>query len=295
MANMPAAEVELNEILVAQLLREQHPDLAHLPIHTLANGWDNSVFRLGKDLLIRLPRREIAAQLILNEQQYLGQIAQLSSLKLPVPLRLGRPSATFPWAWSITPWFDGEPAIRSAPSEHGGLATQLAEFINAIHRPAPPNAPRNPVRGVPLRQRDPAFRERVTPGRFERYQEIMTCWQHALRVPEWQAEPFWLHGDLHSANILISEGQIAAIIDFGDMGCGDPAIDLAAGWMLFEKTDRERFRDLLKPQIIDDLELWQRARAWALNLATVMLTQSDDSAEFLALGEHTLAAVLDES
>lgn len=295
MANMPAAEVELNEILVAQLLREQHPDLAHLSIHTLANGWDNCVFRLGKDFVVRLPRREISVQLIRHEQEFLSHIRQLTAVKLPVPLRIGVPSASFGWPWSITPWFEGEPAIRSAPSEHSGVVQQLAEFVCAIHQPAPANAPHNPVRGVPLRHRDNAFRDRVTPERFERYEEIITNWRAALELVDWQHEPFWLHGDLHSANILLQHGRISAIIDFGDMGCGDPATDLAAAWMLFEKPDRERFRALVEEQIGSDDELWLRARAWALNLATVMLTQSDDSSDFLALGSHTLTAVLDDA
>ncbi|NYE94473.1 aminoglycoside phosphotransferase (APT) family kinase protein [Psychromicrobium silvestre] len=293
MANMPAAEVPLNEMLVTQLLHEQQPDLAHLPVHTLANGWDNGVFRLGKDFVVRLPRREISVQLIRNEQLFLPQIAELTSLNLPVPLRLGRPSETFGWPWTVSQWFDGEAAILSAPREHGGLVDQLADFLISIHRPAATGAPRNPVRGVPLRNRDRAFRDRVTPPRFAQHREIIALWEQSLRVPEWHREPYWLHGDLHAANILVLAGQVSAIIDFGDMGCGDPAVDFAAAWILFERSDRDRFRAKLDERIGTDAALWQRARGWALNLATVMLTQSDDSPEFLALGEHTLRAVLE--
>ncbi|WP_394940769.1 aminoglycoside phosphotransferase family protein [Psychromicrobium sp. YIM B11713] len=291
---MPAAEVELNETLVTQLLREQHPDLAHLPIHTLANGWDNGVFRLGKDFVVRLPRREISVQLIRNEQQFIPQIADLTSLKVPVPLRRGVPSELFAWPWSITEWFDGEAAILSAPREHGGLVEELADFVSSIHLPAPTNAPRNPVRGVPLRLRDRAFRDRLAPARFERHAEILNAWQASLALPEWEREPYWFHGDLHAANILIKAGKLSAIIDFGDLGCGDPAIDLAAAWMLFEDQDRRRFHSLVEARIGPNPALWGRARGWALHLATVMLTQSDDSPEFLALGQHTLSAVLDD-
>lgn len=292
MANMPSAEVQIDEALVTRLLREQHTDLAHLPVHTLSNGWDNSVFRLGQDFVVRLPRREMAVQLLRNEQLFLPLIAQLTSLALPVPVRTGVPSAVFPWPWTIAPWFDGEPAFHSAPSEHHRMVSQLADFVSAIHRPAPPVAPRNPVRGVPLRNRDLALRNRVTAQRFSRFEEIIALWDRLLTVPEWNRAPSWLHGDLHAANILAKNGNISAIIDFGDMCSGDPAVDLAAGWMLFERDDREHFQTLVTEATGADDALWQRARGWALNLATVMLAQSDDSPAFQELGRHTLAAAL---
>lgn len=292
MANAPAAEVLIDEALVTRLLCEQHADLAHLPVHTLSNGWDNSVFRLGTDFVVRLPRRLIAVQLLRNEQLFLPVIAELTSLPLPVPLRIGRPTANFPWPWTIGPWFAGDPAIDSAPSEHGGLVRQLAEFVAGLHQPAATDAPRNPVRGVPLKHRDSALRGRVAAGDFAHSAEILALWNELLDTPEWPHEPFWIHGDLHSANVLVEQGQISAIIDFGDLGAGDPAVDLAAGWILFDVAGRQRFQQLVTQAIGADLALWRRARGWALNLGTVMIANSDDSPRFRELGEHVVSSAL---
>ncbi|MBQ1443665.1 MAG: aminoglycoside phosphotransferase family protein [Renibacterium sp.] len=292
MANMPAAEVPIDEALVTRLLREQHPDLAHLPVHTLSNGWDNAVFRLGSDFVVRLPRREIAVQLLRNEQLFLPQIAELTSLPLPVPIRIGRPGAHFPWPWTIGPWFAGRPAIDSAPSEHCGLVGQLAEFVIALHRPAAADAPQNPVRGVPLRRRDRAFRHRMETLDTAHSAQIIAVWEEVLEIPEWQYEPFWIHGDLHSANILVQQQRISAIIDFGDMAGGDPAVDLAAGWILFDAEARSRFEQEVGAALGPDPALWQRARGWALNLGTALLANSDDNPQFRALGDHVVNAVL---
>lgn len=293
MANMPIAEVHIDEALVTQLLRDQHPDLAHLPVDTLSNGWDNVVFRLGHDYVVRLPRREIAVQLIRNEQLFLPLIAELTSLRLPTPLRMGVPSSLFPWPWTIAPWFDGEATILSAPSEHTHLIGPLAEFLTALHRPAVINAPRNPVRGISLQRRDKAFRDRLGSAKFDRSAEISNLWEISLAIPEWDREPYWLHGDLHPGNILIHEAKLSAVIDFGDLCSGDPAADFAVAWMVFDGADRHEFQRLVTTSTGADAALWARARGWALNFGTLLLTNSDDNPPFKALGSHTIAAALD--
>ena len=180
----------------------------------------------------------------------------------------------------------------SAPSEHCGLVGQLAEFVIALHRPAAADAPQNPVRGVPLRRRDRAFRHRMETLDTAHSAQIIAVWEEVLEIPEWQYEPFWIHGDLHSANILVQQQRISAIIDFGDMAGGDPAVDLAAGWILFDAEARSRFEQEVGAALGPDPALWQRARGWALNLGTALLANSDDNPQFRALGDHVVNAVL---
>jgi aminoglycoside phosphotransferase (APT) family kinase protein len=147
MNGTPIAEVKIDIPLVYSLLAEQHPDLKHLPIAPVDSGWDNTMFRLGDRLSIRLPRRQIAAQLIENEQTWLPLIADKLSLPVPIPYRLGKPGRGYPWQWSVLPWLPGVTADRQQPKSD--RAKSFALFLRSLHHPAPLNAPLNPVRGVP--------------------------------------------------------------------------------------------------------------------------------------------------
>lgn len=297
---MPAAEVMVDVPLVRTLLQEQHPDLAGLPLVRLSNGWDNAIFRLGdartgNSYTVRLPRRRVAVQLLLNEQRWLPAFAAATSVPVPAPLRLGRPSALFPWPWSVNPWFDGDAALGSDPAHRAGLAEPLARFLADIHRPAPGDAPRNPVRGLPLASRDLAFRARLGSGAVPQPDRLQALWDQLLAVPEWPGPALWLHGDLHPGNILQHDGGLAAVIDFGDLTSGDPATDLATAWLTFEADGRRAFRTELDRLTGTDPDTWRRARGWALNMATAMLLHSDDSPQLFELGRHTVAQLLVEA
>ena len=289
---MPEAELEIDEPLVRSLLEDQARDLAGLPLREVAYGWDNVIYRLGDDLTVRLPRRAVAAVLIEHEQRWLPELAPALPVPIPAPVVAGVPALGYPWHWSVTPWFDGDSALRAPPSDAGAAAVALGRFVRALHRTAPEDAPHNPVRGVPLAQRRPLFDDAVArAGRAGLVDEahVRALWAELEATPPWPGAPVWLHGDLHPGNIVVAHGRVAAVIDFGDINAGDPATDLAVAWMLFDGSARTRFR---AEAGAPDEDTWSRARAWALAIGLACMTNSDDNPPFLALGRRTVAAAL---
>jgi aminoglycoside phosphotransferase (APT) family kinase protein len=290
----PAADIAIDAALVHALLAEQHPDLAVLPLCPAASGWDNEMYRLGDQLCVRLPRRTVAASLLQNEQRWLPLLSEMLPLPVPAALRIGRPSARFPWCWSVVPWLKGKPADLAEP--HPDQAPLLAGFLRALHQPAPPDAPRNPFRGCVLADRAVALDRRA--ARVQARTTLFTgavrsVWEQALTAPI-DVEPTWIHGDLHPQNVLVEEGRLSAVIDWGDMAAGDPATDLACIWMLLSGADRRRqAMASCGPMSIHTLT---RARGWAVLLATILIdTGLDGDARFLAIGERTLRRVIEDA
>lgn len=289
----PPAAFEIDEALVAALLAEQHPDLAHLSVHALDAGWDNAMFRLGDRLAVRLPRRAVAAPLIVNEQTWLPHIAGRLTLPVPAPLRVGVPGLGYPWCWSVVPWIEGTAADEQEP--HASQAPVFAAFLRSLHVPAPPDAPANPVRGVPLEHRARAVEERM--GRLSGRTEAITprvagIWREALRAPL-DLPPTWLHGDLHARNVLVEAGAITGVIDWGDVTAGDPAGDLASIWMLFgDPAVRAEALAAYAPDLSHASLL--RAMGWAILFGVMLLdTGLIDNARNAALGERVLRRVGD--
>lgn len=289
--SMPAAEVDIDDRLVSELVESQHPDLAG-PVHRIANGWDNAVYRLGDDLTVRLPRREVAVQLVLNEQRWLPELAGRLPVPISAPVRVGVPGSGYPWPWTIGRWFEGRPSIEQAPSERARIAVELAEFFAALHAPAPAEAPYNPVRGVPLETRDEAVRSRIADGRVPRPREVLAAWEELSSAPAWDGPRTWLHGDPHPANLLLAGDHLAAVIDFGDLAGGDPATDLAAAWLVFDPAGRSAFRTRTDDLCHWDDSTWTRARGWALSIATALTAHSDDNRPLARTGTHTIDQVL---
>jgi aminoglycoside phosphotransferase (APT) family kinase protein len=283
-----AADIFLDEPLVRRLLEAQHPDLGSRELRLVANGWDNDLYRLGDDLVVRLPRRKVAVPLITSEQHWLPSIAARVSVAVPTPFRVGVASEDFPWPWTITPWFDGTIASQTAFDTHDRLALGLAQFVREMHTTAPADAPINPFRGVPLEDREVAMRDRLASGLVPNPIEVEAAWRYALGARPWTFAPLWLHGDLHPANILTRNGELAAILDFGDLTSGDPASDLATAWLTFDVAGRANFRDALDY----DEHTWRRASGWALALAGAFLANSADSPAMLAIGTHGIEQVL---
>jgi aminoglycoside phosphotransferase (APT) family kinase protein len=206
-------------------------------------------------------------------------------------VRVGVPSDDFAWPWTITPWFEGTIASQTPFAEHGSLATDLAEFVRQLHTAAPSDAPANPFRGVPLADREVAFRDRLATGTVPHRSEVERIWQDALRADPWMGTPVWLHGDLHPANILTRDGQLSAVLDFGDLTSGDPASDLATAWLTFDPAGRAAFRTALD---YDDAT-WRRARGWVVVLASAFLANSADSPAMLGIGTHAIEQVISQS
>ena len=289
---MPAAEVAVDADLVRRLLRAQHPDLADLPVVELANGWDNVMFRLGDDLTVRLPRRAQAVDLVRNEQRWLPSLAGRLPLPIPAPVRHGGPGEGYPWPWSICPRMPGAVAGHRPEGDRLGHARDLGAFLAALHRPAPPDAPENPVRGGRLDDRDG-----LTQEHFMAVADVIDApaavdaWEHHLGLPVWRGVPLWLHGDLHPANGLVADGAGSAIIDFGDLTAGDPATDLAVAWMCLPAPVRPAFR--VAAAVTDD-DTWARARGWALSLAAVYVAFSADHPVLFQVGLTTIEEILHE-
>jgi aminoglycoside phosphotransferase (APT) family kinase protein len=289
-ANAPAAEVAIDEALFRRLLRAQHPDLADRPLRIVAEGWDNVLARLGDELVVRLPRRALAATLIEHEQRWLPELATRLPLPVPAPVRIGAPGDGYPWSWSICPWFAGTSAAGSPFRDADAAADALAAFLTALHRPAPETAPTNPYRGVPLPARTAlvdSYLELLESAVDQR--RVRARWAEACRIPPHAGPPVWLHGDLHPANVIVRDGAIAAVVDFGDVTRGDPATDLSIAWMLFAPAARRRFRAALGDV---DEPTWRRAAGNALAHALACLARSADAPIIAGIGRRTLAAVL---
>jgi len=303
MRGTPPAERDVDEALVRDLLVAQAPDLATLPLHDPRDGWDNRTWRLGDDLAVRLPRREAAAQLLLHEQRWLGSIAGRLPLPVPAPIVLGRPTAHFPWAWSVVPWYSGEVAGRS-PVEPAEAAT-LGRFLAALHTPAGDEAPENPYRGIPLAARIP-WVEHWLATEHQPADADLVARSAALVIATVADQPptrsrVWLHGDLHPRNILVRDGRLAAILDWGDVCAGDPATDLASVWWLFDVEHHAAFWSSYGARPDDHATaMWHRARAWAAVFGLMFLhfataddpDRADDEAA--VLGRAMLGRVLDE-
>ena len=298
---MPAAEVDVTAGLVRELLAAQHPDLARLPVEFLANGWDNAIFRLGEDLLARMPRRTLGAQIIAHEQRWLPAVAPGLPLPIPCPVRTGAPGLGFPYSWSVVPYLPGVPAAGAdgggVPIDLAAVAADLGGFLRAMHVVAPADAPANPFRGVPLSQRAATFEANLAllaePGAASPAvadeAAVRRAWADALAAPAYDGPPVWLHGDLHPANLLVDNGRISGVIDFGDITAGDPASDLSVAWMLLPLEWHDAFRAAYGGVPED---LWRRARGWALALGVVFLAHSADNPQIHGIGRRTVPAVL---
>lgn len=292
MTGTPAAEVAIGAPLVQALLAAQHPDLAALPIVPVASGWDNAMFRLGASLAVRMPRRAAAAELVAHEARWLPALGTRLPLPVPAPVRIGGPGTGYPWSWLVVPWLEGQDADLALPGPAAGAA--LAAFLGALHQSAPPEAPRNPYRGVPLAQRVSVFEERrhrlrdrgfTLPAGLER------LWEDALAAPV-EALETWIHGDLHPRNVLVHRERLAAVLDWGDLARGDPATDLAAVWLVLPQAQARE--DALRECRSGDDARWRRARGWALVQALILLDAGlADDPRMAAIGHATLSRLVD--
>ena len=246
-------EIKINQDLVRAVLRAQHPDLAALDVREVIGGWDNMMWRLGDELAVRMPRTQRAPALLRLEQRWLPTLASRLPLPVPTPVRVGEPSDLFPHTWTVARWVAGEPADHT-PISRPEAAESLAAFLTALHREAPPDAPANPTRGVALKTFEFSFDG-------DRATEARRVWDDAVAAPEWDRAPVWLHGDLHPANVVVADGTLCGVIDFGEMCAGDPASDLSAAWLLLPAGAAQRFFDAYGSA--DEVTI-RRARGWAV-------------------------------
>ncbi|WP_344073652.1 aminoglycoside phosphotransferase family protein [Streptomyces crystallinus] len=254
-------DIDIDADLVRSLLREQHPYLAGLDPRPVDGGWDNQLWRLGDELAVRLPRTPRAPDLLRRECRWLPELAPGLPLPVPVPLRVGQPSALFPAVWTVVRWVAGEPLDRVPVTEGLHAADALAGFLRALHRDAPAGAPVNPGRGVPLTDLVPHLDEQLEVVSSPVAAGVREVWEAAVAAPAWDGPPVWLHGDLHPANAVGSHGTLTGVIDFGELCVGEPATDLAAAWLLLPSGAAARFFAAYGD--VDEATV-RRARGWAV-------------------------------
>jgi len=277
-------DVDIDEALVRALLHEQHRDLAGLELREVVGGWDNRMWRLGEELAVRLPITPRAPSLLRTELQWLPLLAPNLPLPVPVPIRAGEPSSRFPKTWLVVRWVDGEPADH-APISSPQAADSLAEFLRALHRKAPGEAPVSPDRGVPLE----ALRDHIDEwlpvlASSDVAADARRIWEQGVAAPAWGDEAVWIHGDLHPANVVVADGTLSGVIDFGEMCAGDPATDLSAAWLLLPAGTARRFFDVYATA--DDATI-RRARAWAVMRALNLIGIGQNGEQGLPGGKPT--------
>ena len=287
----PDAELSIDGDMVRGLLADQHPDLADLPLEPLASGWDNQMFRLGDDLTVRLPRRQIAVELLVNEQRWLPRLAPHLPLPIPAPVRTGIATTAYPWPWSVLRWFDGGPVDLNPPDEDQGRV--LGGFLGALHaQPLTHGAPTNLVRGVPLATRASIIAARIAKlRRLGDYvsDEVVCIWDQAVSAPM-DLPATWLHGDLHARNALTHRGKFSAIIDWGDICGGDRATDLAGLWTLLPTAASRADARSAYGRI--SAATWARAKGWAISFAVTLVEAGlVNDPRMVTIGERTLARV----
>ena len=265
---MHADEVDINALLVKQLVSKQFPCWTKLSIKSVESaGTSNAIYRLGDDMSVRLPRIPSAVDSVNTEFVWLPKLASCLPLPVPTPLVIGKPSEDYPWHWTICQWVEGHNPVEGQLAEPLIFATDLAKFILALHEINLPDGPPS-ERGKPLIVQDEEARIAIDAlhGKIDT-NAALVAWEEALRVPQWDGRPVWIHGDLMPGNLLIKNNRLSAVIDFSCLGVGDPAIDLIIAWNLLPAHSREIFRRELH---VNDAT-WARGRGWALSMALIQL------------------------
>lgn len=241
---MTDGEIEITADLVRELVREQHPDLAGLAVREVAGGWGNQMWRLGDELAVRMQRMDPTPEHQLKERRWLPVLAPRLPLPVPTPVRAGEPSARFPKHWTVMTWVPGEPLDHGSISRGDHAADTLAGFLRALHVEAPADAPAGSDRGGHPKECGDGFERffRAVDPR-DLAADVRAVWDDAVAAPEWEGPRVWVHGDLHPANVVVSDGTLTGVVDFGDMFAGDPAWDLAAAWVLLPAGAAARFFD----------------------------------------------------
>jgi aminoglycoside phosphotransferase (APT) family kinase protein len=288
-------EIFTDVALVRRLLAGQFPAWANLPIEpVVSSGTDHDIYRLGEHLAARLPRIGWATRQAAREREWLPRLAPHLPLALPVQLAMGHPGEGYPFAWSVYEWLPGRNAV-GALDDLEQAAVDLAAFIRALRRVdttgAHPRAYGD--RGAPLVEKDEHVRRAVTElGDRIDGAAALRSWEESLDAPSWAGREVWVHGDLLPGNLLVRDGRLSAVIDWGGLNVGDPACDLQPAWKVFAGDSRRRFR----AELAVDGPSWLRGRGWALYQAVSGLAYYwDTNPGMVRQTSHALAQVLADS
>ncbi|WP_105418924.1 aminoglycoside phosphotransferase family protein [Neorhizobium sp. T25_27] len=257
--------VEIDVPLVRGLIAEQFPEWAGLDVRPVTNGgWDNRTFHLGDSMSVRLPSAERYVAQVEKEHRFLPALGPRLPLPIPVPLGLGKPGGGYPWPWSVYAWIAGDRSSLQAIADLTVFAEDVAVFLLALWKidasDGPPAGTHNFFRGGSLEVYDAETRRSIDILSGEIDVPLITeIWERAL-ASTWKNTPVWVHGDVAEGNLLVRGGRLAAVIDFGSSGTGDPACDLVIAWTLFDEPAARAFRN----RVGLDAETWERARGWCL-------------------------------
>ncbi|MCS5712911.1 MAG: aminoglycoside phosphotransferase family protein [Candidatus Babeliales bacterium] len=271
-------QINIDTNLVHRLVTSQFPQWKDLLIQPVAkSGWDNRTFHLGSEMLIRMPSDEEYAFQVEKEQYWLPKLAPLLPLEIPSPLAMGEPGEGYPWKWSIYRWIEGESASKGQIDDITKFAATLAGFLLALHAidstNGPKPGPHNFYRGGDLSTYDAETKQAINVLKGKIDVGLATeIWESAIET-SWQGMPVWIHGDVSVGNLLVKKGRLSAVIDFGQLGVGDPACDLAIAWTFFKGESREVFRKKLQL----DVNTWARGRAWTLWKGLIVAAGITDS------------------
>jgi len=293
---MHADEVPIDLELVRRLIANELPEWSGREVVTIdSGGTDNAMFRLGDDLVVRIPRIPASVARLAKECEWLPRFADLMPVAIPRPVAQVPGTELFPLPWSVYEWIDGAIATQDRLVDPDRFALELAEFLDAVHRVDPTGGPQpgehNSYRGLPLESRDAGVRAGL--AQLEGVIDVAPVediWQSALAAPAWSQPGQWIHGDIWETNLLVdAEGHLTAVIDFGCLGVGDPAVDLTGAWNLFESGPRATFREAME---IDEAT-WDRGRGWALSMAVMALPYyRDTNPVIVANAERMLERIL---
>ena len=289
-------EVDTDASLVRRLIAAQFPDWADLAVEAVDSwGTDNALYRLGQDLVARLPRTSRTEKALAKEIAWLPRLAPLLPLAVPTLVVEGMPGEGYPFEWAVYGWLAGEDATSADIADFPRTAGELAEFVAVLHGLDPTGGPaageHNVFRGEPLAARDAATRAAIDALRDELDAAAVTAvWESALDAPEWGGAAVWIHGDLDARNLLVDGGRLVAVIDWGCLGVGDPACDYMVAWKVLSADSRSLFLDALSV----DAAAWARARGWALSQAVGALSYYtlDTNPSLVREGQRWLAEVL---
>jgi aminoglycoside phosphotransferase (APT) family kinase protein len=268
---MHAGETPADAALVRRLLARQFPQWARLPVTPVpSSGTDHHIYRLGEQLAVRLPRIGWAAEQAQKEARWLPRLAPQLPLAVPTPVALGQPGDGYPFGWAVHAWLPGRDATTCPPRDLERAAGDLAAFVAALRAVSTTGAPPRPPgsRGGPLAELDEDVRAAVAAlgDRIEKT-AALDSWEQSLAAPGWEGPDGWLHGDLLPGNLVVVDGRLSGVIDFGGLNVGDPACDLLPAWNLFAGPSRRSFLAALDVDEATRL----RGRGWALSQALIAL------------------------
>jgi aminoglycoside phosphotransferase (APT) family kinase protein len=271
-------EIPIDEELVHRLVATQLPHLADLPLTRIeAWGTDHAIFRLGADLSVRVPKIAWASAQGAKEDRWLPHLAPHLPVEVPTPLAVGDATDDYPFRWCVSPWLGGCNPIADGSVDRGRLALDLAGFVLALQRIDATGAPtpRSGKRGGPLAAADQSTRQPAERLRGETdVDALLTAWDAGLHAPSWEKPGVWVHGDLMDGNLLLRDGRLTGVLDWGGLSAGDPAVELMIAWSFFDADSRAVYRDALG--FVDDA-MWLRGRAWATSAALQALTYYRDT------------------